>query len=79
MATRSSRLAKFHSGQPPGGAPVEVLCEDHVGTYLLLFLCIFKDGLWYSAKGNERLLGAVVGWRLPSSNISAGPKRAARL
>ena len=40
MATREKRLAQFDgSGAPPPDQPVEVLCEDHSGTYQLPFAC----------------------------------------
>jgi len=35
MVTRQQRLNDFHSnGPPPAGEPMELLCEDHNGTYL---------------------------------------------
>ena len=38
MATREKRLAQFDgNGDPPPNQPVEVLCEDHSGTYQLPF------------------------------------------
>jgi hypothetical protein len=40
MVTRAERLADFTTDADPASqALVEVLCEDHVGTYLLPFLC----------------------------------------
>ena len=45
MATRERRLAEFDgSGEPPPDQPVQVLCEDHSGTYQLPFACRFVDG-----------------------------------
>jgi len=56
MATRERRLAEFNgSGEPPPDQPVQVLCEDHSGTYQLPFACRFVGGEW---RNN-------VGWRLP--------------
>ena len=47
MATREKRLAQFDgSGDPPPNQPVEVLCEDHSGTYQLPFACRWIDGHW---------------------------------
>ena len=47
MATRERRLAEFNGeGEPPPGQPVQVLCEDHSGTYQLPFACRFVDGEW---------------------------------
>ena len=40
MATREKRLAQFDgNGDPPPNQPLEVLCEDHSGTYQLPFAC----------------------------------------
>ena len=47
MATREQRLAEFDgNGEPPPDQPVQVLCEDHSGTYQLPFACRFIDGEW---------------------------------
>jgi hypothetical protein len=36
MVTRQQRVDEFGSdGEPPAGEPVELLCEDHNGTYVL--------------------------------------------
>ena len=37
MVTRQQRLNDFDSdGQPPAGELMELLCEDHNGTYVLV-------------------------------------------
>ena len=52
MATRERRLAEFNgNGDPPPDRPVQVLCEDHSGTYQLPFACRWVDGEWR----NERI------------------------
>jgi hypothetical protein len=39
MVTRQQRLDDFDSaGEPPADEPMELLCEDHNGTYVLPFL-----------------------------------------
>ena len=41
---RSERLAAFTTeGLPPAGKPMEVLCEDKSGTYLLPFACYWES------------------------------------
>ena len=66
MATREQRLAEFDSGEAPAdGAPREILCEDHVGTYTPPFLAVFKDARWCNARTMEPLDAAVIGWRTP--------------
>lgn len=63
MATRAGRISAFEEGPPPEGRPVRVLCEDHVGTYLLPFPCLHADGAWRNARTGEAIAGTVLGWR----------------
>jgi len=64
MATRDYRLAEFSQGEPPAGQQLQVLCEDHNGTYLLPFKCEYRDGAWYNSKITTNPIEAnVVGWR----------------
>jgi len=66
MATRERRLAEFDgAGVPPAGLPVQVLCEDHSGTYQLPFVCHFLDGMWHNHESGGKVEATVVGWRLP--------------
>ncbi|UFZ03835.1 hypothetical protein LQG66_32315 [Bradyrhizobium ontarionense] len=66
MATREKRLAQFDgSGEPPPGQTVEVLCEDHSGTYQLPFQCFYIDGKWHNKESGGALEATVIGWRLP--------------
>jgi hypothetical protein len=46
MATRQHRLSEFDQGLPPSNRPLEPLCEDHSGTYLLPYPCHWIDGVW---------------------------------
>jgi hypothetical protein len=65
MATRERRLAEFDGeGEPPPDRPVQVLCEDHSGTYQLPFACRFVDGAWRNAESGSTVEATVVGWRL---------------
>lgn len=64
MATRQHRLAEFAStGDPPSDLPFELLCEDHVGTYVIPFLCRWTNGAWHSIETDEPIQATVVGWR----------------
>ena len=66
MATREKRLAQFDGlGAPAPGIPVEVLCEDHSGTYQLPFACRFVDGRWHNDESGDAVEATVIGWRLP--------------
>jgi hypothetical protein len=66
MATREKRLAQFDGlGAPPAELAVEVLCEDHSGTYKLPFPCRFVDGQWRNDESGDAVQATVIGWRLP--------------
>ena len=66
MATRERRLAEFNgNGEPPPDQPVQVLCEDHSGTYQLPFACRWVDGEWRNSESGSIVEATVVGWRLP--------------
>jgi hypothetical protein len=66
MATREKRLAQFDgSGEPPPDQLVEVLCEDHSGTYQLPFACRYIDGRWRNHESGSTVEATVIGWRLP--------------
>jgi hypothetical protein len=64
MATRQHRLDAFiHEGDPPLEQPLELLCEDHVGTYLIPFLCRWTGGAWLSMETDSPIEATVIGWR----------------
>lgn len=64
MATRQQRIDAFaNDGDPPADCPLELLCEDHVGTYVIPFLCRWTDGAWRSAHSGENIEAQVLGWR----------------
>jgi hypothetical protein len=56
------------NGAPPPDQPVEVLCEDHSGTYQLPFACRWIDGQWRNDRTGGMVEATVVGWRLPRSS-----------
>ena len=64
MVTRHERIDDFiHEGSPPNNQPLQILCEDHVGTYVIPFPCRWRDGIWENAKTSRRIEAIVVGWR----------------
>ena len=64
MVTRQERIDAFtHQGVPPANQPLEVLCEDHVGTYVIPFLCRWNSGAWHSVDTSKPIEATVVGWR----------------
>ena len=65
MVTRQARLAEFPNPiDRESGGPFEILCEDHNGTYLLPFLCLWTVGEWRSAATGEVIEARVIGWRV---------------
>ena len=79
MVQRAERIAEFTCDQPPAdGVQVQILCEDHVGTYMLSFLCLWTDAGWANAATMDCVGADVLGWRLPqvptwSSHRERGP------
>ena len=64
MATRQHRLNEFEQGPPPLDQPVELLCEDHNGTYLLPYTCYWSDGAWRNSDTGKAIEAKVMGWRV---------------
>ena len=66
MVSRAKRLGHFITdAEPPFGSVVEVLCEDHVGTYRLPWLCRSTPEGLRSERTGELIEGRVIGWREP--------------
>jgi hypothetical protein len=67
LVTRQARIDNFiHEGSPANDEPLQILCEDHVGTYVIPFLCRWRDGIWENAETRRRIEATVVGWRAPN-------------
>jgi hypothetical protein len=65
VAIRQERIDAFtHQGVPPAEQPLELLCEDHVGTYVIPFLCQWSGGAWHSVDTSSAIEARVVGWRV---------------
>jgi hypothetical protein len=65
MATRERRMAEFKSTEPPANQPLQLLCEDHCGTYVIPFACQFISGEWRGVARNQLIEATVLGWRPP--------------
>ena len=46
MATRQARLSEFNHGIPKANRRLQLLCEDHCGTYVIPYACQWTDGAW---------------------------------
>jgi hypothetical protein len=67
MVTRATRLDGFITdGAPALDTLVELLCEDHVGTYLLPYPCRSTSEGFRNERTRELIQGWVVGWREPT-------------
>jgi hypothetical protein len=67
MTTRLERLREFSQAEPPAGEAVELLGEDHSGTYLIPSLCRWTEGQWVTADHGTTITAKVVGWRAAPS------------
>jgi hypothetical protein len=68
MVTRAARLDDFTSDvAPEPGTLVELLCEDHVGTYRLPYLCRSTAEGYRNERTGQLIEGWVVGWREPKA------------
>ncbi len=64
MVTRTARLKDFKTdGYPGSGLQVQVLAEDHVGTYILPFPCQHINGEWRNGTTGEAVQASILGWR----------------
>jgi hypothetical protein len=64
MVTRQARIDAFHEGVPPTDQSLELLCEGHVGTYVIPFPCRWRSGAWQSAETGKSIEATVAGWRV---------------
>jgi hypothetical protein len=63
MATRQARLSEFNEGAPKPNRPLQILCEDHCGTYLVPYPCHWSDGVWRKVGSSKAIEATVLGWR----------------
>ncbi len=74
MATRQHRLSEFNDGPPPPDLPLQLLCEDHNGTYLLPYACRWRDEMWRNCANDEAIEADVVGWRQTPPPRTGSPR-----
>lgn len=63
MTTRIERLADFSTEAALDNTPLELLCEDKRGTYVLPYPCIRSGAVWRNAATTDEILADVIGWR----------------
>ena len=63
MATREARLAEFSQSTPKENRPLQILCEDKSGTYLIPYPCQWSDGAWRKVGSAKIIEATVIGWR----------------
>jgi hypothetical protein len=76
MPDRPNRLAQFINDRLPSAEEaVQVLCEDHVGTYTLPFLCRWTTNAWINTATSAPIEADVVGWRPAPEPVAATANR----
>ncbi len=64
MVTWTARVAAFTIDEEPRPEEeVELLCEDHCGTYLLPFPCRRVGREWHNQTTGQIIEVTIVGWR----------------
>jgi hypothetical protein len=63
MKTREVRLAEFSQGIPKENRPLQILCEDHCGTYVIPYPCQWSEGAWRKVGSAKTIEATVIGWR----------------
>ncbi len=66
MVTRIERLSEFSTDAALDDAPLELLCEDHRGTYVLPYPCILSGSVWRNAATSDQI------WRMSSDGACIG-------
>jgi hypothetical protein len=64
MATREACLAEFSQDTPKENRPLQILCEDKCGTYLVPYPCQRSDGAWRKVGSAKTIEATVIGWRI---------------
>ena len=74
LTSLSGRIAGFIVDQfPSDGSPVELLCVDHNGTYVIPFPCHRVEDAWRNFETNEIIEADVAGWRLRGRKATDEP------
>jgi hypothetical protein len=64
VTSRADRIGQFIvDGDTSEGTLAKLLCEDHVGTYMIPFPCRRTDGAWLNERTGQPIDADVLGWR----------------
>jgi hypothetical protein len=76
MSKFQRRLSDFVSDQyPEEEAPVEILCRDKNGTYVIPYSCCRFDEEWRNFETDETVTANIIGWRPISEKRKFRPLR----
>jgi hypothetical protein len=65
LVTRAVRIAEFTTDKEPvPGISLELLCQDHNGTYALPFPCLRVGREWHNQGTGEAIEAEILGWRV---------------
>ena len=76
LTSLNDRIAEFIVDRfPDEGSPVELLCVDHIGTYVVPYPypCRRVEDAWRNVETNEVIKADVAGWRQRRSQAPASP------
>ncbi len=77
LTSLNDRIAEFIVDRfPDEGLPVELLCVDHNGTYVVPYPCHRVEDAWRNVETNEVIEANVAGWR---QRRSQPPQQARKL
>lgn len=76
MKKLSQRLSEFIADYCPGEeVPVEALCKDKNGTYVIPFSCCRFDDEWRNFDTDDTVTANIIGWRPISEKQRYRPLR----
>jgi hypothetical protein len=74
LTSLDDRIAEFIVDRfPDEGSPVELLCVDHIGTYVVPYPCRRVEDAWRNVETNEVIEADVAGWRLRGRKATGKP------
>jgi hypothetical protein len=79
LTSLSDRIAEFIVDRlSDEGSPVELLCVDHIGTYVVPYPCRRVEDAWRNVETNEVIEADVAGWRQRRDQAPASPRAVQR-